>query len=78
MKETNNSDLMEFFKIALLVIKIFAFAISCNQEVATPKPHPIKFVINSGINIKDDPVLLKIKERIKEKDSLRKLKNKIK
>ena len=49
---------------------------SCNQEVATPEPNPIKFEINTGNNMKDDTVLLKIKERIKEKDSLRKLKNK--
>lgn len=71
----NNSDFMEFLKIAILVIKIFAFAISCNQDAFTPKPNPIVFEINSESNFNDDTVLLKVKERMKERDSLRKIKN---
>lgn len=70
MKENNNnSDFMEFLKIAILVIKIFAFVISCNQEKYASKPDPIEFDVNYGL--KDDTVIRKVKERMKTIDSLR-------
>lgn len=60
---------MEFLKIAILVIKIFAFVVCCNQEKYAPKPKPIEFDVNYGLN--DNTVIRKVKERMKTIDSLR-------